>query len=146
MKKIVFIATLFFYFLISQAWAETHWFSSGGSNPYGRIYCEIRDSIAVIVPPPYQYNVTNPWDDHGYYADYKPAGNVVIPSHITFNGISYPVRRIEAKALYDCCWISSITIPYTVVYICNDAFGHFSFASALSSVFYTGTMSCAEKS
>lgn len=48
-------------------------------------------------------------------------GDVVIPSHITYEGIEYPVINIGDYA-FSWCSITSVTIPYTVTYIGLGAF------------------------
>lgn len=48
-------------------------------------------------------------------------GDIVIPSHITYEGVEYPVEQIYDYA-FSWCSITSVTIPYTVTYIGRGAF------------------------
>ena len=57
-------------------------------------------------------------------------GVVVIPSTVTYGGITYPVTTID-DAFYACSSLSSVTIPSSVTSIANFAFYH---CSSLTSI------------
>lgn len=57
------------------------------------------------------------WD--GYT---KPTGAVIIPSSVTYNGVTYLVTEIGYSAFRSCDGISSVTIPNTVACIDAEAF------------------------
>ena len=126
-----------------KAWSITGYIESGGTNPNGLIFVELRDSIALIVTP--DSSVVHPWGIESDYSAYQPAGNITIPSSIYYNGNSFPVRIIGYKALFGCNGITSITIPNTVSEIHNLAFmsgiwNNTVTGGYLSSVIYTGTI------
>ena len=56
------------------------------------------------------------------YPNGKPTGNLIIPSHITYNGHSYAVTSIGVCAFNTCNGLSSVIIPSTVTVIKNSAF------------------------
>ena len=65
--------------------------------------------------------------------------DVVIPSSITVNGMSYNVTRIGNYAFYNynCSALTSIVIPNSVTYIGSNAFYE---CSSLEKVYYEGTL------
>lgn len=65
--------------------------------------------------------VTN---QNGPYIDYStyPTGNLVIPSSVTYGGITYNVTSIGDCAFYYCSGLTSVTIPNSVASIGNYAF------------------------
>ena len=64
--------------------------------------------------------------DFDYYA-----GEVTIPSAITYNGVTYEVTSIEKRAFQYCSGLTSVIIPESVTTIENETF---SFCSGLTSV------------
>ena len=90
----------------------------------------------------------------------EPEGELVIPSTIDYNGVTYLVVEISADAFKDCKEITSVNIPNTITWISSSAFegcsglisvdipgstwyiGDFAFAkcSSLTSVFIPNTM------
>jgi hypothetical protein len=50
------------------------------------------------------------------------SGDVVIPSTITYNGISYDVTSISRSAFLNCSDVTSVTIPSTIKKIDDNAF------------------------
>ena len=56
----------------------------------------------------------------GFYGSYS--GDVVIPSTVTYNGITYPVTSIGCEAFYCSRNLTSVTIPNSVTSIDNYAF------------------------
>ena len=61
----------------------------------------------------------------------KNVGNVVIPSQVTINGVSYNVASIGNSAFYDCYGLNSIVIPNSVTSIGSSAF---KYCSGLTSI------------
>lgn len=51
-------------------------------------------------------------------------GDIVIPSHITYEGVEYTVKYIKKWGFEDCDKITSIVIPNTVVNIFDNAFSN----------------------
>ena len=54
-----------------------------------------------------------------YSKDYE--GDVVIPSSVTYNGVSYSVSGIDEYCFYECEGLTSVVIPNSVVQIGNYA-------------------------
>lgn len=89
------------------------------------------DIISLIVPSgqrlyfsiSHGYNTTNtatlicPCEGHGWVGYQKPAGDVVIPDSVMYEGVSYPVTTIGQYAFLDCDLITSIIIPNTVLWV-----------------------------
>lgn len=50
------------------------------------------------------------------------SGDITIPSHVTYDGTTYPVLSIGDHAFYRCESLTSVTIPSTVIAIGEDAF------------------------
>ncbi len=55
-----------------------------------------------------------------YSAGYS--GSLVIPSEVTYNGVTYPVTGINYYAFGGCSGLTSITIPSSVTFIWDSAF------------------------
>ena len=55
-----------------------------------------------------------------YSAGYS--GSLVIPSEVTYNGVTYPVTGINYYAFWGCSGLTSITIPSSVTFIWDSAF------------------------
>ena len=53
---------------------------------------------------------------------YPYSGEVVIPSSILYNGITYSVTRIGSFAFEDCTGLTAVTIPSSVMRIGYGAF------------------------
>ncbi|MBO5749261.1 MAG: leucine-rich repeat domain-containing protein, partial [Muribaculaceae bacterium] len=59
-----------------------------------------------------------------YYDSYSDeySGNVIIPSSVNYNGVTYSVTSIGEDAFYECYSLTSIEIPNSVTSIGNYAF------------------------
>ena len=66
---------------------------------------------------------------HSYDNEY--AGEVIIPSTVTYNGTTYSVTTIKERTFYDCSSLTSVTIPNSVTSIGGEAFAG---CSSLTSV------------
>ena len=105
-------------FFASQAWGQSAYISSGGSNPNGRIYYRIYNNgypKLIIISP-------GSWDDR-----YKPTGVVTIPNEINISqpGTTpyiYTVDSIGDDAFRGCSGLTSVTIPGSIRSIGNCAF------------------------
>ena len=49
-------------------------------------------------------------------------GDVVIPDKISYNGATYSVTSISDYAFYVCRYLTSVTIPNSIINIGRDAF------------------------
>lgn len=93
------------------------------------------DIISLIVPSgqrlyfsiSHGYNTTNSAEvicptngPNGWSGYQKPAGDVVIPDSVMYEGVSYPVTTIGKCAFLDCDLITSIVIPNTVTWTRNS--------------------------
>ena len=66
---------------------------------------------------PYTVAVT-----YEYTNGYSYSGNIIIPSSLTYNGITFSVTSIGGAAFYECRGLTSIIIPNSVTSIGRDAF------------------------
>jgi len=69
----------------------------------------------------------------GYSTGTAPSGNLVMPSSVTYNGITYSVTSIASNAFRNCSGLTELTIPAPVASI-----GHWAFynCSGLTTVNY----------
>ena len=59
---------------------------------------------------------------NNYYTGYtKPSGHLVIPDSVSYNGVTYPVTRIDG-AFHGCIGLRSVVIPSTVKRISGSSF------------------------
>lgn len=94
------------------------------------LLCSITGSAHDFEVDGIYYNITSSsektvqvtWQDQYYqtYNEYK--GEVVIPSTVTYNSVSYSVTAIQYDAFRDCKTLTSVTIPETVTEIKSAAF------------------------
>ena len=54
--------------------------------------------------------------------DAKYSGDIVIPSHVSYNGSNYDITSIGESAFSDCSGLTSLTLPNSVTSIGNSAF------------------------
>ena len=80
------------------------------------------DGIYYNILSPSEKTVQVTWKDQYYqtYTEYK--GDVVIPSTVTYNDVSYSVAAIQYDAFRGCNTLTSVTIPETVTEIKSAAF------------------------
>ena len=70
----------------------------------------------------FYYNITSSNTIEVTNGDTKYSGNVVIPSSVTYNDITYAVTSIGGNAFYNCISLTSVTIPNSVTSIGSYAF------------------------
>ena len=101
------------------------------------IYYEITSSSS-----PYEVAVTyKEYKDTYLYAG-SYSGEIVIPSSVTYNNVTYSVKSIGNSAFCLCSGLTSVTIPNSVTSIGSSAFSHCSSLNSLeipSSVLTIGT-------
>lgn len=89
-------------------------------NGYGQtLYYNVIDeeNHYVALTYPNSADPTNPWD--GYT---QPTGNLVLPSTVTNESVTYTVTQVGERAFRGCSGVTGVTIPSTVTVIGNFAF------------------------
>lgn len=85
-------------------------------SPSGHtLYYNINDSTVAVTYPGAQFELA-------YSGFEKPVGNLVIPSNVIYNGMSYPVTSIVSYAFASCSDLTSVTIPGSIISIGTSAF------------------------
>ena len=72
----------------------------------GGIYYDINGSEATVAQSP----------------SYSYSSDIVIPPSVTYGGTTYPVTAIGTRAFYGCYYVSSVSMPNTIVEIGERAF------------------------
>lgn len=109
MKKIItFVLTLFVSVISCNAQTIISQIIPSGQRLYFRLNPDQFNIIQDVT-------VCNPNGSAAGWSGYpKPAGDVVIPDTIIYQGVGYPVVGISSFAFKDCNLITSIVIPNTV--------------------------------
>ena len=79
------------------------------------IYYDYVNKTAKMVAVTYKGSSCSSFDN-------EYTGSVIIPSSVTYNGITYSVTWIGLYAFRDCTGLTSVTIPNSVTLICSFAF------------------------
>lgn len=112
-RTIIFLLTLTIGFALQAQTYNNYDFSSvapSGQKLYYHI--ESNDSEAVLVRPQKGYSPVQ---------DYKPSGDIIIPSTVEFMGIQFPVTAIGENA-FENCRVTSVKIPNSIRDIRSYAF------------------------
>ena len=128
MKKqyLLLTALLAFVFLpfIASAQYDFSAITSNGQTLYYRITSD--NTVSVVKPGGEYQSYGSSW--RGYT---QPSGNLIIPSTVSHNNITYTVTYIGFCAFYGCSELTSIVIPNSVTSMASYAF---SFCSGLTSI------------
>ncbi len=132
MKKLILLSLVLFQIASVSAYD----FSTQVGN--NTLYFTITDDITrtVAVAPPY----SDGWA--GMVEQNRVKGNLVIPSTVSYNGVTYSVTSIGEHALSSCSGLTSVTIPNSVTYIGDWAFFYCSGLTSITipnSVIYIGS-------
>ena len=79
----------------------------------------------IIAPGNYYPNVSVTYPNTSelpWFGQQTPYGNLVLPDRVTYEGVTYNVAAIGAKAFYGCAGLTSVTIPAYVTSINYDSF------------------------
>ena len=113
MKKITILITCILYAGIISAYDFEAVCESGQTLYYTITYSPGQ----VIVTYPHHIEF-----DEYYSGHTKPAGNLIIPSSVTYNDVTYSVTKIDENA-FNCCYdLNSVVIPNSVTQIGERAF------------------------
>ena len=120
MKKLV--LSLLFAVSVLTSWAYD--FSAVAPSGQTLYYNIFGSTASVTYPGSSSY--------YSFWSSYTtPAGDLTIPSSVTYNGIAYSVTSIGDYAFSNCISLASVTIPNSVTDIGEFAFDH---CSGLTSV------------
>ena len=109
------IALLIIMLSTISAWAKEYDFKVDSIY-----YCINEDDTSVTVT----YNGAHHNHGNNYYKGYK-----TIPASVTYSGKTYSVTAIGFDAFAYCSGLTSVTIPNSVTYIDDQAFGVFRYST-----------------
>ena len=115
MKKLLFFLTLMACGMSLYAYNYHFSATTSGNTLYYSITDYEEHYVMLVSPRPYGMSV--PYEDTE-----KPTGKVLIPSTVTYNGVTYTVTSIDYWGFGGCSDITSVTIPNTVTSIGACAF------------------------
>ena len=81
------------------------------------LYYDLKSDGTASVTSKFRYT-----DGSNEYSTNDYSGDVVIPSTVTYNNITYKVTRIHDWAFFGCKGLKSVTIPGSIKYIGSEAF------------------------
>ena len=119
MKKIILSLIITVSTMLSTAWAYD--FSvvvSSGQTLYFNINSNSTSNEVYVTYP----NSNAQYMDEYYNGYTTTTGNLIIPTSVTYNGITYSVTSIGDNAFYNCNGLTSATIPNSVTSIGDNAF------------------------
>lgn len=120
MKKALSLFAVLFCLTSHPAWAQT--FSSVAPSGQTLYYCLFNDVdgtiAASLCTPTFNNDDYYNNSDTLFWTGYtKPTGNLIIPSTVTYNGTTYPVRLVIRYTFWGCTELTSIDIPNSVTWI-----------------------------
>ena len=128
MKKLITITMLMA--LAISGFAQQYNFSAVCESGQ-TLYYRITDAEAHTVILTHPFSENNLWFQGNYYEGHvKPAGEIIIPSVVTYNGTDYTVTAIDSNTFFECD-ITSVFIPNSVIDIIPEAFR---FSASLESI------------
>ena len=117
MRKL--LSLLFAAMLAGQAWAEVYFYDFSSVCESGQtLYYKIIEDGTVGVTSPCGYNTSS---NDFYFGKEKPTGDVIIPTIVNYNEVTYQVTSICDHPFYNCA-ITSVTIPNSVTSIGAESF------------------------
>lgn len=114
MKKGTIMLFLFSFLVASTASGFDFKKNIGGKTIYFTVLSG--DSTVVVVAPGDSVG--------GWNAVPKPAGRLVIPSSVQYDGNRYQVVAVDDNAFLECDRLKAVTVPVSVSVLGNNAFGH----------------------
>lgn len=127
MKKILFCLMLMVVTLGNCNMVYGQYYDFTATAPSGQtLYFRIENMNAVLNHPSCEY--------YGYS---KPTGDLVIPTEVTNDGVTYLVTQILSEAFMDCDSLTSVVIPESVNFIDYYAFKN---CTSLTEVNYNANM------
>lgn len=91
---------------------DFQWFTPGGQTLY---FDTVPGGVSVVYP--HEGSYADSWNGFD-----KPTGVLTIPSHVTWQGVTYPVVSVGAAAFYNCGGLTAVIISHGVTTLGNSAF------------------------
>ena len=112
-----------------------------GHTMYYSVIDDNNHYVAVTHPNP---NATLNWLNTTTGLWEYPTGNLILPEHVSHNGITYTLTEIDQHTFHNCSGLTgTLVIPNSVTIIRENAF---SYCSGLSSIMFGSSVSIIEKS
>ncbi len=92
---------------------------------FAALFCHLTASAYEFVVNGIYYTITSVDENTAgvsFHPSKKYKGDVVIPAQVTYDGKTYTVTSITARAFYYCHDLTNITLPNTIVSIGDEAF------------------------
>lgn len=110
MKKI-----LFFTVLLIPFWSSAYDFQMVVPSGQTLYFDTVPGGVSVVYP--HEGDYSSAWSGFD-----RPTGALTIPSHVTWQGVTFPVLSVGPAAFYNCNGLTSVIISHGITSLGNSAF------------------------